>query len=316
MTTPDPMPLPDDAHLARLSDALDARIDGRLHRVPGTVEPDANWLAALAATREVLRADYPALAPTNADRAGAIAAALAHHVADGPQVTHAVATELTHADTADVTVADPAAIADRAAGAGTTVPADHADGRADNVVRPARWSRPVAAISAAAAALLVVVTVAALPRLGGSDADMSSDAATEDDNAYTAGGADTRIAASEAPEVNDADPSQTAKTANTIEAIVGPASAPLVIDSIEALLELAASFSSGAGPESTDAAVSVQATGVPGMVVAGFECPLGPTEITLAEVSWQGTMGVAVLDSATGVVRVLDLSCAELVVAP
>ncbi|MFM7252433.1 MAG: hypothetical protein ACKO27_05145 [Ilumatobacteraceae bacterium] len=310
MTTPDPMPLPDDAHLARLSDALDARIGGRLHRVPGTVEPDADWLAALAATREVLRADYPALAPTDADRAGAIAAALAHHVADGPQVTHAV----TAAGTTDVTVADPAAIADRAAGAGTTVPADHADGRADNVVRPARWSRPVAAISAAAAALLVVVTVAALPRLGGSDADMSSDAATENDNA--AGGADTRIAASEAPEVNGADPSQTAKTASTIEAIVGPASAPLVIDSIEALLELAASFSSGTGPESTDAAISVQATGVPGMVVAGFECPLGPTEITLAEVSWQGTMGVAVLDSATGVVRVLDLSCAELVVAP
>lgn len=309
MTTPDPLPLPDDAHLARLNDALDARIEGRLHRVPGTVEPDGDWLAALAAAREVLRADHPALAPTDADRAGAIAAALAHHVATGPQVA---------ADTAAVTAATPAVVADHAAGAATTVAddADDADGRADNVVRPARWRRSVAAISAAAAALLVVVAVAALPRIGGSDADMSSDAATGAEFADTAGGTDTRIAASDATGVNDANPSQAPKTANTIEAIVGPASAPLVIDSIEALRDLAASFSAGNGPESTDAAISVQATGVPGMVVAGFECPLGPAEISLAEVSWQGTMGVAVLDTATGVVRVLDLSCTELVAAP
>ncbi|MFM2181838.1 MAG: hypothetical protein RJB61_132 [Actinomycetota bacterium] len=291
MSTSDPMPLPDDAQLARLNDALDARLEGRLHRVPGTVEPDNEWLDALIATRDLLRADIASLAPTESQRAAAVAAAMAHHVADTqPAADHSA----DHSANNDV-AAEPT--------------------RTASVIRPARWQRQIATVSAAAAALLVVA-VATLPRLGGNDADSSADVVNDAGGAVIAADGSTRMESGEAPQIGDASPSQSEAPAATIEAIVGPASAPLVIDSVDALRQLADSFAAGPGTPGTDSAVSVQATATAGAAVPGFDCPLSPAEIVLAEVSWQGSIGVAVLDTASGVVRVVDMSCTELVVAP
>lgn len=287
MSIPDPLPLPDDAQLARLNDALDARLEGRLHRVPGTVEPDSEWLDALIATRDLLRADLASLAPTESQRAAAVAAAMAHHVADTqPAADHS---------------------------ADDDVPAEPAHTAA--VIRPARWHRQVAAVSAAAAALLVVA-VATLPRLGGSDADSSADVGTDAGGAVIAADGSTRMESGGAPQIGDASPAQSEAPVATIEAIVGPASAPLVIDSVDALRQLADSFAAGAATPGTDSAVSVQANSTAGVAVPGFDCPLSPAEMVLAEVSWQGSIGVAVLDTASGVVRVVDMACTELVVAP
>ena len=291
MSIPDPLPLHDDAQLARLNDALDARLEGRLHRVPGTVEPDSDWLDALIATRDLLRADLASLAPTESQRAAAVAAAMAHHVADTqPAADHS---------------------ADHRAGDdGTAEPAHTAA-----VIRPARWHRQVAAVSAAAAALLVVA-VATLPRLGGSDADSSANVGTDAGGAVIAADGSTRMESGGAPQIGDASTSQSEAPVATIEAIVGPASAPLVIDSVDALRQLADSFAAGSATPGTDSAVSVQANSTAGVAVPGFDCPLSPAEMVLAEVSWQGSIGVAVLDTASGVVRVVDMACTELVVAP
>lgn len=288
MSSPDPLPLPDDAQLARLNDALDARLEGRAHRVPGTVEPDSDWLGALIAARDLLRADLAPLSPTESQRDAAVAAAMAHHLADSQPVT-------------ERSTDDEVAVAESA--------------RSAAVIRPARWHRQVAAVSAAAAALLVVA-IAALPRFGGSDADSSADVATEAGGAVIASDGSTRMEAGGAPEADDASPSQSEKTAATIEAIVGPASAPLVIDSVDALRQLADSFVADPGTPDTGSPVSVQATAMAGVAVPGFDCPLSPADIVLAEVSWQGSIGVAVLDTSSGAVRVVDMSCTDLVVAP
>lgn len=292
MTTSDPSPLPDDAQLARLNDALDARVTGRVRQVPGTVGADGEWLAAFEAVRDTLRRDHPELAPDDTERDLAITAALAiaadlavdNRVPAQPAVAPATAPTWPAPDDTD----PHDATAD-----------DGEHGRGALVVRPARWHRPVAVVSAAAAALLVVA-VAALPRLGGSDADMSSDMATE--AGQEAGATELRVTGgTSAPELSAGQVAGD-QPGPTIDAIVGPATAPMVIDTLDALRALADSY-----------ATSISIASAESTMVGDISCELAATEVVLTEVVWRGITGFAVYDSVTGVVRVLDLGCTELV---
>jgi hypothetical protein len=202
---------------------------------------------------------------------------------------------------------------------------------ATNVVplqRRARFSRIM--MSAAAALLIGGIGVVAIKSFGGSSSDQSSSA---DPAAAKEIAADT--AGSVAGDAAGGGPPQ------TIGAINGAASAVPALDEPQDLMAFAAApapntlaggadttaFAStettAAGAEETIAdnggaatetvAVATQApTSRAAVQSFTFDCPLEPTQVVVAEITWKGTPAVAVRDTVSGVIQALDAQCTVL----
>ncbi|MFZ9629018.1 MAG: hypothetical protein ACO3C1_06660 [Ilumatobacteraceae bacterium] len=296
MSDHEPIPLPDEADLARLNDALDALVAGRTARVPGTIAADQAWLEAFAAVREALRHEAP---DTDRDtaRETALDAALAVFdtefvapVADGSAV---VATPPTAAPApADAVDHDTAAADD-----------DTPDA---TVVRPLRWRRTGLLAAAAAGILVVGVAVSSLQ---GRSADLDMSGA--ESMATAAGGAmDAAAADTATPPLDNGAPGP------TINAINEPAVAAPALETTDQLLALARAYDAdtAANTGSTASPAETMAVATADQRIAGYDgCLLGPDQVVLAEVLWQGTLGMAVYDTVTGAVSVVDPACTVLV---
>jgi hypothetical protein len=283
MSDHEPTPLPTEADLARLNDALDAVVDGRTARVPGTLAADDGWLAAFAAVRHAVRHDEPADLGTRRDAAVAAALAVfdAEHAVQG-----GVAPVDAHRDDH------------------LTTPDDEPDGTAD-LVQPLRWRR-LGPLAAAAALLVVVGTVVSLQ---GRSSDMDSSAG-EASITTEPGGSMTAKAVAD----TSADAIQNGAPGPTIDSIEGPAVAAPTIDTPAQLLDLARAYDRAGSADTTAPGAAVAAVT---REIPGYGCPLGPDQVVLAEVLWQGALGVAVYDTANGTVSVVDPTCATLTsVAP
>lgn len=303
MNDHEPTPLPAEADLARINDALDARIDGRAARVPGTLAADPQWVDAVHTVRDSLHRTAPdaVLAP---HRDTAVAAALA--VFDA---------EFVRPVAADVAAGAPAAI-EHVAPIGTDPPlapvidptthAAEGDRHLATVLRPSRWRRAGLVMSAAAAVLLVgaVISTRGSSDDRASTGGMAAEIATDQNLAVPA---DATVAGDATSKSID-----NAPPGNTIGAIEGAAVAAPVIDTADELLALARTYEADLAVTDGTMAPDDVSVASEARAMAVYDCPLTADQVALAEVQWQGALGVAVYDTVTGVVTVIDPTCAVL----
>ena len=156
-------------------------------------------------------------------------------------------------------------------------------------------------------ALLVVVgTVVSLQ---GRSSDMDSSAGEASITTEPGGSMTARAVAD-----TSADAIQNGAPGPTIDSIEGPAVAAPAIDTPAQLLDLARGYDRAGSTDTTAPGAQVAAVT---REIPGYGCPLGPDQVVLAEVLWQGALGVAVYDTANGTVSVVDPTCATLTsVAP